>query len=130
GSLDDLVAAIEAGEVKGAVVLGAATTRAADELSAFDAATVVSLNTHISPFALRADVVIPVTTHFEHEGSFVNAAGLVRRFDRVVPPVPGVLSGVEAVARLAAILSLNIEVRDHSSARMRAEALTATEGAP
>lgn len=130
GSLDDLVAAIEAGEVKGAVVLGAATTRAADELSAFDAATVVSLNTHISPFALKADVVIPVTTHFEHEGSFVNAAGLVRRFDRVVPPVPGVLSGVEAVARLAAILSLNIEVRDHSSARMRAEALTATEGAP
>jgi hypothetical protein len=60
----------------------------------------------------------------------VNAAGLVRRFDRVVPPAPGVLSGVEAVARLAAILSLNIEVRDHSSARMRAEALTATEGAP
>jgi NADH-quinone oxidoreductase subunit G len=129
GTLDALVEAAEKGAVKGVITLGAATTRSADELTALEKVSLVSLNTHISPFALHADVVLPVATHYECGGSFVNGAGLIRRFDAVVPSAPAVRSGVEMVGELASRLALSLDVNDHAAVRRKAEALVGGEGA-
>jgi NADH-quinone oxidoreductase subunit G len=129
GTLDDLLDAASKGTVKGVVVLGAASTRSADEMKPFESVSLVSLNTHISPFALHADVVVPVATHFERQGSFINESGLTRRFDQVVPPASGVRSTVDVVAALAALLTLSIDL-NAATAREAVEALASgLEGA-
>jgi NADH-quinone oxidoreductase subunit G len=129
GTLDDLIDAASKGTVKGLVVLGAASTRSADEMKPFESVSLVSLNTHISPFALHADVVVPVATHFERKGSFINESGLTRRFDQVVPPAPGVRSAVDVVAALAALLTLSIDLSS-ATAREKVDALASSlEGA-
>jgi predicted molibdopterin-dependent oxidoreductase YjgC len=53
-----------------------------------------------SPLARAADVVLPVATHAERSGTFVNAGWRVQRFDQAFPAPPQVRAGVEALADL------------------------------
>ncbi len=48
----------------------------------------VYLGTHDAPGATRADLVLPVTTHAEGEGTFTNFEGRVQRFHAALTP-PG-----------------------------------------
>ncbi len=53
-----------------------------------------------SPLARVADVVLPVATHAERAGTFVNAEWRVQRFEQAFPAPPQVRPGVEALADL------------------------------
>jgi NADH-quinone oxidoreductase subunit G len=58
---------------------------------------------HLATFApaLRAEVVIPVSTHFERSGSFTNCDGQTSAFSAVFAPPPGVLHAADVFARMA-----------------------------
>ena len=53
-----------------------------------------------SPLARAADVVLPVATHAERAGTFVNVAWRVQRFEQAFPAPPQVRPGVEVLADL------------------------------
>ncbi len=53
-----------------------------------------------SLLARAADVVLPVATHAERAGTFVNAAWRVQRFEQAFPAPAQVRPGVEALADL------------------------------
>ena len=53
-----------------------------------------------SPLARVADVVLPVATHAERAGTFVNVDWRVQRFEQAFASPPQVRPGVEALADL------------------------------
>jgi len=53
-----------------------------------------------SPLAQAADVALPVATHTEKEGTFVNVEHRVQRFDRAFPAQGQVRPGVEVLSDL------------------------------
>jgi NADH-quinone oxidoreductase subunit G len=55
-----------------------------------------------SPLAQAADIALPVATHAEKEGSFVNVEWRVQRFTPAFPPPGLVRPGVEALSDLLA----------------------------
>ena len=55
-----------------------------------------------SPLAQAADVALPVATHAEKDGSFVNVEWRVQRFERAFPPPGQARPAVEALSELLA----------------------------
>jgi NADH-quinone oxidoreductase subunit G len=55
-----------------------------------------------SPLARAADVALPIATHAEKDGSFVNVEWRVQRFERAFPPPGQARPGVEALCELLA----------------------------
>jgi NADH-quinone oxidoreductase subunit G len=55
-----------------------------------------------SPLAQAADVALPVATHAEKDGTFVNAEWRVQRFERAFPPPGQARPAVEALSELLA----------------------------
>jgi NADH-quinone oxidoreductase subunit G len=55
-----------------------------------------------SPLAQAADVALPVATHAEKSGTFVNVEWRVQRFERAFPPPGQARPAVEALAELLA----------------------------
>jgi NADH-quinone oxidoreductase subunit G len=55
-----------------------------------------------TPLARAADVVLPVATHAEREGTFVNSQSRLQRFERAFPAPSQVRPAVEALADLLA----------------------------
>jgi NADH-quinone oxidoreductase subunit G len=55
-----------------------------------------------TPLARVADVALPVTTHAEREGTFVNSASRLQRFERAFPPPTGVRPTLELLIELLA----------------------------
>ena len=50
---------------------------------------------HFGPPLAQADVVLPISTHFERSGSFSNVEGKVNVFEQVFDPPPGVQHAAE-----------------------------------
>jgi NADH-quinone oxidoreductase subunit G len=61
------------------------------------ARTLVVLGWRDSALARAADVAMPLATHAETEGTFVNSQRRLQRFERAFPPAGGALPGVEAL---------------------------------
>jgi len=55
-----------------------------------------------SPLAQAADVALPVATHAEKDGTFVNVEWRVQRFERAFPPPGQARPTVEALSELLA----------------------------
>jgi predicted molibdopterin-dependent oxidoreductase YjgC len=55
-----------------------------------------------SPLAQAADVALPVATHAEKDGTFVNVEWRVQRFERAFPPPGQARAAVEALSELLA----------------------------
>jgi NADH-quinone oxidoreductase subunit G len=55
-----------------------------------------------SPLAKAADVALPLATHAEKAGSFVNVEGRVQRFNAAFPPPGLVRTGVDVLSELLA----------------------------
>jgi NADH-quinone oxidoreductase subunit G len=53
-----------------------------------------------TPLARAADVVLPVATHAEREGTFINAAHRLQRFERAYPAPAQVRPGIAVLAEL------------------------------
>ena len=77
---------------------------AADDASTVErlrrARTLVVLGWRDSALARAADVALPLATHAETEGTFVNSQNRLQRFERAFPPAGGSLPGVEALGAL------------------------------
>ena len=92
GDVDAILAAVSAGTVQALVLhradltgwRDAAAVRAALETVPY----LVVLDTDQREVAQFADVVLPLATYLEGEGTFTNAAGRVQRFRAAFPP-PG-----------------------------------------
>ncbi len=69
--------------------------------------------------ARRADVVFPVSTYIEREGSFTNAERRVQRFYPALPPRPGTLPDFVITAQMGACLGHAIEARSASQVFLR-----------
>jgi NADH-quinone oxidoreductase subunit G len=64
------------------------------------AGTLVVFSWRDSALVGAADVALPLATHAETEGTFVNSQRRLQRFERAFPPPGGALSGVEALGAL------------------------------
>ena len=53
-----------------------------------------------SALARAADVALPLATHAESDGTYVNSQRRLQRFERAFPPPGGALAGVEALGAL------------------------------
>lgn len=95
-----LAAAVRGGEVTHVVVLGDGLPAAAIDGARFVAAAV----SHVEPVVDQAAVVLPLQTHAEHDGTFVNFQGQVQRFQGGIPPVGEAEAGWRVVARLSRAL--------------------------
>ncbi len=111
-ALDDvakLVADVKSGDVQGIIALGFASAESLDALgplASLDA--VVSLSTHIGPLPAVASVVLPVATHFETHGTFVNAKGLAQTFQRAVPAQAGIDPAWQVATALGEALGVSL----------------------
>ena len=61
---------------------------------------VVVIDSHMSATAAYADVVLPIGTHVEAEGTFTNVAGRVQRVRQAFPPPAEARVGWMALADL------------------------------
>jgi NADH-quinone oxidoreductase subunit G len=96
------------------------------DAAAVRGAAVVLAGTHATEAAQAADVVLPLQTHAEHDGTFVNFAGQVQRFQGGIAAVGEALAGWELAARLGRALGHDLELR---SAGSTFKALAAEEAA-
>jgi NADH-quinone oxidoreductase subunit G len=64
------------------------------------ARTLVVLGWRDSALARVADVALPLATHTENEGTYVNSQWRLQRFERAFPPAGGALPGVEALGAI------------------------------
>jgi NADH-quinone oxidoreductase subunit G len=102
GALPDtaaLRAAIAQGQVTHVLALGG-TFDAADVAGA----TVVAASVHATDAVQGAAVVLPLQSHAEHDGSFVNFSGQVQRFQAGIPALGEALAGWELVTKVAKAL--------------------------
>ena len=68
---------------------------------------VILLSTHQTPGTHTASAVLPVRTHAEKDGTFVNASGWLQRFQKAVDPTdPTVLSSSLLLSSLAGKLGV------------------------
>jgi NADH-quinone oxidoreductase subunit G len=125
--LSALCAAIDSGEVGAVLVLGGETKEIPEQLVALRKVPTVVLASHIGSLTEVASVVVPVSAHGEHEGSFVNAQGISQRFNAAVKPVPGVSHGWEAIVALAGALGKSISVSSFNDVRKAALAASGAE---
>jgi predicted molibdopterin-dependent oxidoreductase YjgC len=64
----------------------------------------VTLATHEGPLVAYADVVLPVSSWAEEDGTFVNAQGLAQRSERAIAPQGQSRPGWRVLAELAIAL--------------------------
>jgi NADH-quinone oxidoreductase subunit G len=97
---DVLAAEVKAGRATHVLVLGEGLPAKAVAGAPFVAAAV----THVEPVVDAAHVVLPLQTHAEHDGTYVNFEGQVQRFQGGIPGLGEALAGWSVAARLAKAL--------------------------
>jgi predicted molibdopterin-dependent oxidoreductase YjgC len=104
GALDTLLGAAARGEVAGMIVHRADLTRwrpAPSVVAALErVGWLVVLDTHVRAAAEFADVVLPLATHAESDGTFTNHARRVQRFARAVAPPGEARAGWDVLGEL------------------------------
>ncbi len=123
-----LLAALKDGSVAGVVALGWASAEDAAALAPLRSVPSLSLASHHGALPEVAQFVVPVATHAEAEGSFVNAKGMSQRFLAAIPPPTGVRPAWEVLGQLAKLMGKDIGVASMADLR-RALPGAATEGA-
>jgi NADH-quinone oxidoreductase subunit G len=78
------------------------------DAAALRGATAVFAASHATPAVQAAQVVLPLQTHAEHDGTFVNFAGHVQRFHGGIPAVGEALPAWEVVVRLGRLLGVEL----------------------
>jgi NADH-quinone oxidoreductase subunit G len=124
---DEIRAALEAGEIEGLVLVGVDPLRDFPDTAAWDSALnaakfVVAFSTFATATAAKADVLFPLETHAEKDGTVTHADG---RLQRVRPSAerPGdIRPGYLVLSELAEALGLETGIWSQPSAF---EALTA-----
>ncbi len=100
GSFADLVAALEAKKLSHVLVLGSYAADPALAAALGKAQAVVALATHEGPFVEHAEVVLPVSSWAESDGTFVNAKGMAQESERAIRPLGDSKPGWKLIAEL------------------------------
>jgi NADH-quinone oxidoreductase subunit G len=88
------------------------------QVAALEAARViVALATHEGPVATRADVVLPVSSWAESDGTFVNAKGLAQESEKAIAPLGDSRPGWKVVTALARELGKSLAWKKLSEIR-------------
>jgi NADH-quinone oxidoreductase subunit G len=101
--LGELLKTLSSGQVNAVLALGWASKEDAAELASLRGVPTISLASNAGALPSVAAVVIPVATHAEADGTFVNAKGLAQRFWAAVPAPSGVRPAWEVLAALATL---------------------------
>ena len=103
-SLKDLASDLATGAVTTVLVLGNETM----VVPAATPAALIVLASHKGPLVDAANVVLPIATWAEADGSFTNKDGLVQRIHAAIPCTGEVVPGWRALALLAAKLNFDL----------------------
>jgi NADH-quinone oxidoreductase subunit G len=119
GALDELLGAVRCGDVQ-AIILHRTDLAAWRDTAAVAAMLervpyVVVLDSDWSETAEFADVVLPVATYAESDGTFTNHAARVQRFHAAVPPPGDARPGWLVLAELAARLGAEVRFENAES---------------
>ena len=107
----DLLADVASGAVEGVIALGWASAEDAAGLAGLSQAkVVVSLSSNEGALPSVANVVLPVTTHAEMIGTFVNAKGMAQAFKKAINAPAGVKTAWETTLDLAKAMGMGIEM--------------------
>ncbi|MFM7203962.1 MAG: 2Fe-2S iron-sulfur cluster-binding protein [Myxococcota bacterium] len=129
-----LVAALESGAIKALVVLNNDVVGKAKEAGLNSTVfgkleSLVVLSTHKNASVEAASVALPLATYLETEGSWINAASRVQKFQRAVNSKGEARTGLELIPALAQGLGVAQEVRSaHRIFAALAEALSPLAG--
>jgi NADH-quinone oxidoreductase subunit G len=115
--LDKLAQAVAAGEVLAVIALGGESGQEPAQLEALRKVPVVAFASHSGVVSDLAAVVVPVSAHGEHDGSFINKQGMAQRFTAAVRPAEGIAPAWQAIAVLAAALGKNIALGSFAEVR-------------
>lgn len=121
----DLVDDVRAGRVGAILSLGWAAAETVDELSALAGVPHVNLSANIGPLPQVATVVVPVATHVEASGTFVNAAGLPQQFQRAVHAPMGIKSAWETLVEIGQRIGRDLALAKLPDVRAAMPATTA-----
>jgi NADH-quinone oxidoreductase subunit G len=102
-TFDAFLSGVAGGQIKAAVLFGAETPddeKAAKALAGLAVAVVFAVTE--SPVTAAATVVLPLSTHYESDGSFVNYYGRLQPFRKVIDPLHESQPGWAWVTRLSA----------------------------
>lgn len=103
-SVEDILTAAEEGEVKAVLVFGANLSTAFVEKkldAALEHVQVIVCDTDYTEMTNYADVIMPIGTAVETEGTFTNYAGRVQRVKQAFPPPQQSKPGWEVLATLS-----------------------------
>jgi NADH-quinone oxidoreductase subunit G len=115
-SLDDLLAAVEGGRIRALVlhrsdVVGWASGASERVRGALERVPYVAvLDTHGSETAQYANLVLPIATYAEVDGTVTNHAGRVQRLREAVPPPGASRAGWSVLAELLARLEPGLAI--------------------
>ena len=82
-----------------------------------DAKRLVALATHEGPFVAHAQVVLPVSSWAESDGTFVNAQGLAQESEKAIAPQGDSLPGWKLVAALGRALGFDMGIKKLADVR-------------
>ncbi len=97
GTTAQLVADVRAGRVDAILSLGWAASESVKDLEALSGVPHVNLASNIGALTQSATVVVPVTSHAEAAGTFVNGQGIAQQFARAVQAPTGIVSAWETL---------------------------------
>lgn len=102
-AFDALVSGIEGGKVQHLVSFGAEVPVAAEKAAQLFAKlqTFVALAVTATPVTAQATVLLPLSSHLEQKGTFVNYYGRLQRFSAAVPPLHESQPAWQIVGRLS-----------------------------
>lgn len=142
--MEKLVADIESGAVEAVLSLGWATSLSETELAPLanlagqgvGTAAHVNLTSNSGPLTSTASIVVPVASHAETSGTFVNAKGVAQRFSRAIRAPGGIKSGWETLVDIGRLLGWQIDferlgdVQKAMPAKLPASGAVAEQAAP
>ena len=117
--IEELVSCLKAKSLTHVITLGSMLKEppVADELSQLPGIVRIVLASHTGPLSTGAQVVLPVTTWAETEGTYVNAQGLAQISEQAISPQGLALPAWKWVAHLARALGRTISSNTLTEAR-------------
>jgi len=120
----ELAQRLQSGQLTHVIILGSTLkdARACEQVSQLTSGKRIVLASHQGPLLTGANVVLPVTTWAEIEGTYVNVEGLAQVSQQAIAPQGQALPAFKWVAHLARALGKSVASKSLAAARALFEA--------
>jgi NADH-quinone oxidoreductase subunit G len=117
-SLGDLVTDVRSGAVEAVIALGGSVAESASELAALRSlGACITFASNRGSLDEVAQIVVPVASWAEMDGTFVNAKGVAQRFMRAIRPPASVQPAWQTLVALAELFGKPLAQRELSEVR-------------